>query len=50
MKLAVLDDYQQLALKSADWGILKDVEVTVFDAPFASLDDAVRKLEPFEIL
>ncbi|HVQ10675.1 MAG TPA: D-2-hydroxyacid dehydrogenase family protein, partial [Methyloceanibacter sp.] len=50
MKLAVLDDYQQLALKSADWGVLQGVEVKVFDAPFASLDDAARKLEPFDIL
>jgi phosphoglycerate dehydrogenase-like enzyme len=50
MKLAVLDDYQQVALKSADWSLLKGVEVKVFDAPFASLDDAAGKLESFDIL
>jgi D-3-phosphoglycerate dehydrogenase len=50
MKLAVLDDYQKVALESADWSILKGVEVKVFDAPFASLDDAARGLAPFDIL
>jgi D-3-phosphoglycerate dehydrogenase len=50
MKLAVLDDYQRVALKSADWSSLKGVEVKVFDAPFASVDDAARALAPFDIL
>ena len=50
MKLAVLDDYQRVALKSADWRRLKGVQVKVFDAPFASLDDAARKLKPFDVL
>jgi D-3-phosphoglycerate dehydrogenase len=50
MKLAVLDDYQRVALKSADWSVLEGVEVKVFDAPFASLDDAARQLAPFDIL
>jgi D-3-phosphoglycerate dehydrogenase len=50
MKLAVLDDYQRVALGAADWGGLKNVEVKVFDAPFASIDDAARNLAPFEIL
>ena len=30
MKLAVLDDYQRLALEYADWKSLKGVEVTGF--------------------
>jgi len=50
MKLAVLDDYQRVALKSADWSSLKGVQVKVFDAPFASLDETARKLKPFDIL
>jgi len=50
MKLAGLDDYQRLALKSADWSALKGVQVRVFDAPFASLDDAARKLKPYDAL
>lgn len=52
MKLAILDDYQKLALASADWQRLerRGVEVTVFHEAFASLDDAAAKLAPFEIL
>jgi phosphoglycerate dehydrogenase-like enzyme len=50
LKLALLDDYQKLALKSADWNVLKGVEVKVFDAPFASPEDAARGLAPFDIL
>ena len=52
MKLAVLDDYQQLALKSADWDRLRKrgVEVSVFHEAFASRDEAAAKLAPFEVL
>jgi D-3-phosphoglycerate dehydrogenase len=52
MKLAILDDYQRVALASADWGRLerRGVEITIFHEAFASVDDAVRQLAPFEIL
>jgi D-3-phosphoglycerate dehydrogenase len=50
MKLAILDDYQRVALASADWKALKGMQIKVFDAPFASLDEAARKLKPFDIL
>jgi D-3-phosphoglycerate dehydrogenase len=52
MKLAILDDYQRLALKSADWDRLKkkNVEIAVFHEAFSSADDAAKKLAPFEIL
>jgi len=52
MKLAILDDYQRLALRLADWGRLKkrEVEITVFHDAFASADDAVAKLAPFDVL
>ena len=52
MKLAILDDYQQLALKSADWDRLRKrgLEVTVFHEAFASQADAAAKLAPFEVL
>jgi len=52
MKLAILDDYQRLALKSAGWDRLKKqkVEITVFHEAFSSVDDAAKKLAPFEIL
>lgn len=52
MKLAILDDYQRLALASADWERLKrrGIELTVFHAAFASQDEAAAQLAPFEIL
>lgn len=52
MKLALLDDYQKVALKLADWDRLgrRGVEITVFHEPFKSVDDAANKLAPFDIL
>jgi phosphoglycerate dehydrogenase-like enzyme len=52
MKLAILDDYQRVALQSADWSRLekRGVKVSVFHEAFASADDAAAKLAPFEIL
>ena len=52
IKLALLDDYQKVAMRLADWDRLKKrgIEITVFHEPFASVDDAVQKLAPFQIL
>jgi D-3-phosphoglycerate dehydrogenase len=52
LKLALLDDYQRVALRSADWERLRrrGVEIAVFHEAFASVDDAAAKLAPFEIL
>jgi phosphoglycerate dehydrogenase-like enzyme len=50
LKLAILDDYQRVALRSASWERLKGVEISVFHEAFASLDEAARKLQPFDIL
>jgi D-3-phosphoglycerate dehydrogenase len=47
MKLAVLDDYQRLALEYADWKSLKGVEVVVFDKP---LTDPAKQLAPFDVI
>jgi len=47
MKAAVLDDYQKVAQKYADWAKLTGVEVTVFDQP---LQDAKKQLAPFDIV
>lgn len=49
MKLAILDDYQRVALESADWTRLP-VEVTVFDRAFPSEGEAARALAPFDVL
>ena len=51
LKAAILDDYQGVALKLADWSaIAKDVEVKVFDKPFASQAEAVHALQGFDII
>ena len=47
MKVAILDDYQRLALEYADWKSLQGAEVVVFDAP---LKDAAQQLAPFDIV
>jgi phosphoglycerate dehydrogenase-like enzyme len=49
LKLAILDDYQRVALQSADWKKL-GLEIQVFDRAFASQDEAAEKLKPFDIL
>ncbi len=46
MKIAVLDDYQEVALQLADWGRLKS-EVVVFNEP---LTNVVEQLADFEII
>ena len=52
MKLAILDDYQNTALESADWSVLGDeIEISVFDKHLGWDEDAIAaKLAPFEIL
>jgi D-3-phosphoglycerate dehydrogenase len=52
MRLAILDDYQRVALKSADWGRLerRGFAIEVFHQPFASREEAAAKLAPFEVL
>lgn len=51
LRCAILDDYQNVALKMADWSALGDqIRVTVFDKPFASGDEAAAALKDFEIV
>ena len=50
-KVAVLDDWQNIARQSADWSALtKRAEVVFFDKAFASEDEAADKLADFDIL
>jgi len=50
-RCAVLDDYQNVALKLADWSkVTNDVDVTVFNEPFASTEEVHRKLKGFHIV
>ncbi|MCX7297694.1 MAG: D-2-hydroxyacid dehydrogenase family protein [Hyphomicrobiales bacterium] len=51
LKAAILDDYQGVALKLAEWSaIAKDVEIKVFDKPFASQAEAIKALQGFAIV
>jgi phosphoglycerate dehydrogenase-like enzyme len=50
-RCAVLDDYQNVALKFADWRqIAADVDVTVFNAPMSGPEEAQRTLQDFHIV
>jgi D-3-phosphoglycerate dehydrogenase len=51
VKIAVLDDYQNLALRLADWSKVRArAEIVVIDRAFASEDDAAKTLAPFDAL
>ncbi len=49
-RVAVLDDYQRVAQRFADWSRLDGHELMFFHEPFADLDAAAKALEPFEIV
>ena len=50
LKIAILDDYAQIALHSADWSVLEDkAEITVFDRHL-SAEEARVALRPFDVL
>ncbi|KQY99718.1 hydroxyacid dehydrogenase [Pseudolabrys sp. Root1462] len=51
LRAAILDDYQGVALKYADWSpIAQDVEVTVLNEPFRDQAEAIEKLQGFAIV
>ena len=51
MKIAILDDYQNVALQMADWAeISKSNEVTVFNDHLSDPDAVVRRLAPFDVI
>jgi phosphoglycerate dehydrogenase-like enzyme len=51
VRAAILDDYQNVALSFADWSrVAKDVEIKVFDKPFARQDEAIKALQGFAII
>ena len=51
VKAAILDDYQNVALKLADWSpVAKDIDITVFDKPFSGPDEAIKALQGFTII
>ena len=51
LKIAVLDDYQNVARDMADWsGLEADHDITFFHDIYEGLDGFARRLEPFDIL
>lgn len=49
IRVAVLDDYQNVALRMADWSaVTARAEVTVFDDHLADEDALVTRLAPFD--
>src|SRR5260370_29241914 len=50
-KIAVLDDYQNVARESADWSVIRDrADIVVFEDHVAELEPLVRRLLPFDVL
>jgi hypothetical protein len=51
MKVAILDDYQKVALQLADWsGVSRQAEIIVFNDHLADPSAVVERLRPFEVV
>jgi phosphoglycerate dehydrogenase-like enzyme len=51
MRVAILDDYQQVALASADWSAVRELgEIHVFAQHIGRTEALVDALEPFEVI
>jgi phosphoglycerate dehydrogenase-like enzyme len=51
IKVAILDDYQGVALSSADWSeVVERAEITVFQDHLADSDSLVERLLPFDVI
>ena len=51
MKIAILDDYQNIALKLADWSTLaRRAEITVFNDHIADPAAIIDRLLPFDVV
>src|SRR5207237_9828684 len=50
-KIAVLDDYQNAALESADWSVLRErADIAVFHDHLADPDAVIERLLPFDVV
>jgi phosphoglycerate dehydrogenase-like enzyme len=50
-RCAILDDYQNVALKVADWSpVAKDLDIKVFNEPLGGQDKVIQALADFEIV
>ena len=51
VRIAVLDDYQQVSEKMADWDSLPDrAEVTIFNQHLGSASEVVQRLHEFQVI
>ena len=51
MRVAILDDYQQVALASADWSAVRSLaDIDVFTEYIARTEALVRVLEPYDVI
>ncbi len=51
MRVAILDDYQQVALASADWSAVRELaEIDVFAQPIGRTEALVSALEPYDVI
>jgi phosphoglycerate dehydrogenase-like enzyme len=51
VRVAILDDYQNVALTSADWSpVAALAEITVFNDHVSDEDELVERLAPFEVI
>lgn len=51
MRVAILDDYQNVAMEMADWSpVAQRAEITVFNDHLADPDDLVARLAPFDVV
>jgi phosphoglycerate dehydrogenase-like enzyme len=50
-QIAILDDYQNSALGSADWSALRErADITVFNDHIADPDAVIERLQPFDVI
>ncbi|MGX1097592.1 D-2-hydroxyacid dehydrogenase family protein [Amorphus sp. MBR-141] len=49
-KIAILDDYQNVALDMADWSALSEAEITVFDRHIEDEAALAAALQPFDVI
>lgn len=51
MQVAILDDYQNVALQLADWsGVRRQAEISVFNDHIADPSEVVERLRPFDVV
>ena len=50
-RIAVLDDYQRVSQKMADWSrVLSQAEVVIFDDHLSEISDLIERLKSFDII